>query len=183
MVTKAKTGERKIISMDDYKRQKAVAAAAAALGVPSSYDQAMAEIKIEDHAEQQDDVKTVEAVDYADSGATGTGTDGIGRTGTGTDVKAESYCPVLPQFDSATLKHEASSVASTSTAIKKTAALVATSDDLYSAHDFDIDISIPGVPLRSDVRPTSPSARDRSRDSMHRRSLNLDEYKRKKGLL
>lgn len=77
----------------------------------------MAEIKIEDHAEQQDDKKAVEAADYTDGGATGTGNgpDGTapGRgTEVGHDVKAENYCPVVPQFDSTTLKHEASSVAS-----------------------------------------------------------------------
>lgn len=33
--------------------------------------------------------------------------------------------------------------------MNKSMQILANSDDLYSAHDFDIDIAIPGVPMRS----------------------------------
>lgn len=54
-------------------------------------------------------------------------------------------------------------------------------EDLFSAHDFDIKIDL-DVPLRFDsltpaVRPTA------IKDSAPKRSLNLEEYKKKRGLI
>ncbi|XP_070579046.1 RNA polymerase-associated protein RTF1 homolog [Ptychodera flava] len=56
------------------------------------------------------------------------------------------------------------------------------SEDLFEAHDFDIKIDL-DVPL-GDTRPLSaPKPANQGKDGTPRRSLNLEEYKKKRGLI
>ncbi|XP_077997884.1 RNA polymerase-associated protein RTF1 homolog [Glandiceps talaboti] len=56
------------------------------------------------------------------------------------------------------------------------------SEDLFQAHDFDIKIDL-DVPL-GDSRPlTTPKPTNSGKDGTPRRSLNLEEYKKKRGLI
>jgi len=57
--------------------------------------------------------------------------------------------------------------------------------DLFSAHDFDVEIDV-AIPSTLDSRPISVTPRLMGgglRDGAPRRSLNLDEYKKRKGLI
>lgn len=55
------------------------------------------------------------------------------------------------------------------------------SEDLFQAHDFDIKIDL-DVPL-PESRPINAVNSDRGPESVPRRSLNLDEYKKMRGLI
>ncbi|RZF45419.1 hypothetical protein LSTR_LSTR002862 [Laodelphax striatellus] len=55
-------------------------------------------------------------------------------------------------------------------------------DDLFSAHDFDIKIDL-GVPLPNNPSSITPKPMAAMKDSGPRRSLNLEDYKKKRGLI
>ncbi|XP_075214712.1 RNA polymerase-associated protein Rtf1 [Lycorma delicatula] len=55
-------------------------------------------------------------------------------------------------------------------------------DDLFSAHDFDIKIDLE-VPLPNNPVSVTPKPMTTMKDSGPRRSLNLEDYKKKRGLI
>uniref|UniRef100_A0A1B6CAB5 Uncharacterized protein n=2 Tax=Clastoptera arizonana TaxID=38151 RepID=A0A1B6CAB5_9HEMI len=58
----------------------------------------------------------------------------------------------------------------------------AKADDLFSAHDFDIKIDLE-VPLPNNPVSITPKPVNPVRESGPRRSLNLEDYKKKRGLI
>ncbi|XP_063236979.1 RNA polymerase-associated protein RTF1 homolog [Bacillus rossius redtenbacheri] len=55
-------------------------------------------------------------------------------------------------------------------------------DDLFSAHDFDIKIDLE-VPLPNNPVSVTPKPMSMAKDTGPRRSLNLEDYKKKRGLI
>ncbi|PSN44686.1 hypothetical protein C0J52_15640 [Blattella germanica] len=65
---------------------------------------------------------------------------------------------------------------------KKEAPKVGKTDDLFSAHDFDIKIDLE-VPLPNNPVSVTPKPVNIVKDTGPRRSLNLEDYKKKRGLI
>lgn len=83
-----------------------------------------------------------------------------------------------PEADDSILNIIPASNSSETTAESKT-----TTDDLFSAHDFDIKIDLE-VPLPSaPVSVTVTAQSGGNREPGPRRSLNLQDYKKKRGLI
>ncbi|KAG8234193.1 hypothetical protein J437_LFUL007353 [Ladona fulva] len=55
-------------------------------------------------------------------------------------------------------------------------------DDLFTAHDFDIKIDLE-VPLPNNPVSVTPKPMNPVKDTGPRRSLNLEDYKKKRGLI